>query len=205
MRKIILISVIVGIGLLLSGCVNLSSSILSVAFVNDYSGSMSATAVSNMETAVKTFIGYMQPNDKGEYIAFGSTVINVSGGFLPPSTLVNYVKRGGAGGATVLYDAIYQGLADLSGQPSDHVKALIVLTDGWDYTSSHTATDVFNYAKTLKIPVFTIGLGSAVNDVPLKEIANQTGGKYYYAPTSADLLAIYRSLIKIVTGRIYLY
>ncbi len=205
MRKIILISVIVGISLLLSGCINLTPSILSVSFVNDYSGSMTATAVSNMETAVKTFIGYMQSNDKGEYIAFGSTVINVSGGFLSPSALVNYVKRGGAGGLTVLYDAIYQGLTDLSGQPTDHIKALIVLTDGWDYTSSHTATDVINYAKTLKIPVFTIGLGSGVNDVPLKEIANQTGGKYYYAPTSTDLLAIYRSLIKVVTGRIYLY
>ncbi len=159
-----------------------------------------------MEAAVKTFIGYMNPNDRGEYIAFGYNIIDESGGFVAPSALESHVKGDGVDpGGTSLYDAIYQGLTDLNGQPAGHIKALIVMTDGMDNSSSHTATDVVNQAKNLKIPVFTIGLGSYVNDTLLKKIANQTGGKYYYAPNSTDLLAIYRSLIKVVTGRIYLY
>ncbi len=206
MKKLILIFMVVGLSLVLSGCLSLTQSVLSVAFVNDYSGSMSSTAITDMETAVKTFIGYMQSNDRGEYLAFGSNIVNESAGFVAPSVLVSYVKGDGVGGgATKLYDAIYQGLTDLSGQPAGHIKALIVMTDGYDNYSTHTASDVINYAKSLKIPVFTIGLGSSVNESVLKNIANQTGGKYYRAATSADLLAIYRSLIKVVTGRIYLY
>ena len=206
MRKFILIFVIVGLVLVLSGCFKLTQSVLSVAFVNDYSGSMSSTAITDMETAVKTFIGYMQSNDRGEYIAFGANIINESSGFVASSVLVNYVRGNGVNSyATKLYDAIYQGLTDLGGQPVGHVKALIVMTDGNDNASTHTASDVINHAKSLKIPIFTIGLGSYINMTVLKKIANQTGGKYYHAPNSADLLAIYRSLIKVVTGRIYLY
>ena len=204
-KYVLLILVIAGLGLLLSGCVNLTQSVLRVAFVNDYSGSMSSSAISHMETAVKTFIGYMQANDRGEYLAFGGNIINESGGFVAPSVLVGDVKGTGINGnATKLYDAIYQGLSHLSAQPAGYVKALIVMTDGYDNASSHTANDVINYAKSLKIPIFTIGLGS-VNTSVLQNMANQTGGKYYHAANSSDLLAIYRSLIKAVTGRIYLY
>ncbi|BBJ27998.1 vWA domain-containing protein [Athalassotoga saccharophila] len=205
-KYLILIFAIAGVTFLLSGCVNLTQSMLSVSFVNDYSGSMPTTAISNMETAVKTFIGYMQSMDRGEYIAFGENVINESNGFVSPPVLLT--KVGGAGvnpSGTALYDAIYQGLSDLSGQPAGNVKALIVMTDGGDNASTHTSSDVIGYAKSLKIPIFTIGLGSSINSTVLQNIATQTGGKYYYAPSSSDLLAIYNSLIKTVTGRIYLY
>jgi len=48
-------------------------------------------------------------------------------------------------------------------------------------------------------PLFTIGLGDDgdANDIDedaLRAIAEQTGGLYYYAPTSDDLLAIYEAI-----------
>ncbi len=45
MKKFILIFAIVGLSLVLSGCLKLTQSVLSVAFVNDYSGSMSSTSI----------------------------------------------------------------------------------------------------------------------------------------------------------------
>lgn len=209
MKKFILFVAIAGVGFLLAGCVALSPSLLSVVFVNDYSGSMSTSAIADMETAVKTFIGYMQSNDNGEYIAFGMNIVKKTSGFVSPAILMGSVNGTGVNtAATILYDAIYLGLTDISGQPSGRVKALIALTDGADNYSSHTATDVINYAKNLNVPVFTIGLGLQQGgsvEQTMKNIADQTGGKYYYSPSSSDLLEIYRSLIRVVTGRIYLY
>ncbi|HVZ67574.1 MAG TPA: VWA domain-containing protein [Patescibacteria group bacterium] len=45
---------------------------------------------------------------------------------------------------------------------------------------------------------FTIGLGSQVNSAFLQQIATQTGGKYFYAPTANDLQSIYQQISQIV-------
>ncbi len=186
-KYLILIFAFAGIAFLLSGCVNLTQSTLSVSFVNDYSGSMPNTAISDMQTAVKTFIGYMQSLDRGEYIAFGANVINESNGFVSPSVLLTKISGKGVDpSGTALYDAIYQGLSDLSTQSAGNVKALIVMTDGGDNASTHTSNDVINYANSLKIPIFTIGLGSSINQTVLQNIATKTGGS-----TMPQVLLIY--------------
>lgn len=45
---------------------------------------------------------------------------------------------------------------------------------------------------------YTIGLGADVNSTFLQNIANQTGGKYYFAPTANDLQTIYQSISQII-------
>ncbi len=209
MKKFILFAAIVGVSLLLAGCVAISPSLLSVVFVNDYSGSMTTSTIADMETAVKTFVGYMQPEDRGEYIAFGSNIVKKTSGFVAPTILMASVNGTGVNtGATALYDAIYEGLDDLGGQPSGRIKALIAMTDGSDNYSTKTSTDVINHANDLDVPIFTIGLGltpGSAYEQALEKIADQTGGKYYYAPSSSDLDEIYHSLIKVITGRPYLY
>ncbi len=76
MKRLLFLS-LVALLFLCYGCINISASALSVSFVNDYSGSMSASALQAMETAVRTFIGYMKTSDRGEYIAFGANIVPV--------------------------------------------------------------------------------------------------------------------------------
>jgi hypothetical protein len=44
------------------------------------------------------------------------------------------------------------------------------------------------------VTVYTIGLGSDVNDTELTNIALLTYGKYYFAPDAATLQAIFQSI-----------
>jgi Ca-activated chloride channel family protein len=184
---------------------NISASTLTVSFVNDYSGSMSTSALQAMETAVKTFIGYMKTSDRGEYIAFGANIVPKTSGFVNPSTLENSI--GGSGvddSGTALYDAIHFALERLQGESSDRVRAVIALTDGGDNSSGKTMQNIIDKAKQLSVPVFTIGLGSSIERVKLQKIADDTGGNYYEAPNKDDLEEIYKSLIEEISGRAYL-
>jgi len=196
---------LVGLLFLCYGCMNISASTLTVSFVNDYSGSMSTSALQAMETAVKTFIGYMKTSDRGEYIAFGANIVPKTSGFVNPSTLENSI--GGSGvddSGTALYDAIHFALERLQGESSDRVRAVIALTDGGDNSSGKTMQNIIDKAKQLSVPVFTIGLGSSIERVKLQKIADDTGGNYYEAPNKDDLEEIYKSLIEEISGRAYL-
>ncbi len=204
MKRLLFLS-LVGLLFLCYGCMNISASTLTVSFVNDYSGSMSTSALQAMETAVKTFIGYMKTSDRGEYIAFGANIVPKTSGFVNPSTLENSI--GGSGvddSGTALYDAIHFALERLQGESSDRVRAVIALTDGGDNSSGKTMQNIIDKAKQLSVPVFTIGLGSSIERVKLQKIADDTGGNYYEAPNKDDLEEIYKSLIEEISGRAYL-
>jgi lysozyme len=71
--------------------------------------------------------------------------------------------------------------------------AILFLSDGWH----NTAPDPEPYVakcKTLGIPIYTIGLGNTpadVNEYLLKWMAEETGGKYLFAPSLYDLQNIF--------------
>ena len=57
--------------------------------------------------------------------------------------------------------------------------------------------DLSAYAIKKNIPIYSIALGNGLSSVgngTLKILANNTGGKYYYAPTGDDLAGIYTSI-----------
>ena len=142
----------------------------------------------------------MGANDKGEIIKFSNSVAVVQP-FTTDKSLLSSVARStwsGAGGNTALYDSIYQAVTDTSRQGGR--MAVIAMTDGYENASTHTLNDIINSAKTSGVPVFTVGLGS-VNKTVLKQIAGETGGAYYYAPTSADLYTIYHQLSQIINNQ----
>ncbi len=88
--------------------------------------------------------------------------------------------------------------------------AVILLTDGRANAVSGSSsnneaaaeTAAVNEAKAGKnandTAYFTIGLGSKVNAQFLQQIANETGGKYFFAPTADDLQSIYTQISQIV-------
>lgn len=71
--------------------------------------------------------------------------------------------------------------------------------------SVDAAVAMYNQYKTT---IYTIGFGSDVRDGFLKEIAQKTGGKYYFAPDGATLNQIYQDILVIigkgeVSGKVY--
>jgi Ca-activated chloride channel homolog len=90
---------------------------------------------------------------------------------------------------------------------------LVLLSDGKDTQSPIDPVEVARQAKELKIPIFTIALGTPTGEVEvqdqfgmtqripvppdtetLREIARTTGGRYFAAPDAARLESIYANL-----------
>ncbi len=112
--------------------------------------------------------------------------------------------------------AIYNATRMIKNNPrSGAVKAMVLLTDGqWNYNgdprgidTSYTrytwaapddpiaATDsVVTYAANNGIRMYTVGLGAGANAAELQAYATETGGKYYFAPSSSELTSIYQQI-----------
>ena len=72
---------------------------------------------------------------------------------------------------------------------SSKYKFIILLTDGEGYYNDSCSES----AVENDIQIYTIGLGSGVDESLLQRIANDTGGKYYFASDADELLGIYES------------
>jgi Ca-activated chloride channel homolog len=100
-------------------------------------------------------------------------------------------------GQTALYDAVDQGYAHLLQQPADHIRALVVLTDGEDNMSSESLQQLLAKihpdAETHTIRVFTIAYGHDARRDVLQQIADSTQGKAYDG-TPTNIVEVFRDI-----------
>ena len=167
---------------------------VAVSLALDYSWSMTEQAIADMETAAVLFVDFLSPGDVGGIIKFAAG-IDVAQELMTDKLALIDAIQGDIGvnrSATQLYDAIYQGVSDIAEQTE--AKAVIAMSDGKDNSSQHAASHVIEYANSTGVPVFTVGLGPDADEDVLRAIAVNTGGVYYFAPTSEDLLNIYQDI-----------
>ena len=166
---------------------------ISVALVIDRSGSMSGQPISDAKTAASSFVDNMNPNDRAAVISF-STDVTVDQSFTSDkNALKNAIGSISAGGNTAIYNAAFTALSLLSAETNQR-KAVILLTDGADNSSTITPDSVIRYANQLGIPIHTIGLGlspGSSEEQALIYLSQSTGGRYYYSPTSSQLTELY--------------
>jgi len=95
--------------------------------------------------------------------------------------------------STPLYDAALKAIKITATQPSG-ARAVILFTDGKDERLSVDGTQIergsvavpdrpITAARDAHIPVFTIGLGKAIDATYLQRLAEETGGRYQQTPT----------------------
>lgn len=155
----------------------------------DYSGSMSAENITDMETACSTFVVMMQSQDRAEIIKFSDYVGVVQAFTSDKNLLIAAIKDSiWPSGLTALYDAVFQGIEDAC--PETGLRAVLAFTDGWENASTHTLADCIAEALSCGLGVYTVGLGSP-DSVSLDSLARATGGRYYHAPTSQELADLY--------------
>jgi Ca-activated chloride channel homolog len=118
---------------------------------------------------------------------------------------------------TAIGDAIRDSISlaprDENGQRSDKkLFAVLLLSDGAN-TAGVNPLDVLDEAKEAGVPVYTIALGTPAGTVEipnefgelqtvsvppdpetLRRIATETGGRFFEAPTEADLKAVYEEI-----------
>ncbi|MHB2155103.1 VWA domain-containing protein [Calditrichota bacterium GD2] len=168
---------------------------ISVSLVIDRSGSMAGQQIDDAKTAAKDFVDQMNANDEAAIISF-STDVTIDQDFTSDKDSL-YLAIDGivTGGNTAIYDASIEAV-NLTVSQSGR-KAVILMTDGLDNSSNYSLQDAIDNANNANIPIYTIGLGispGSVEEQNLQQLAQQTGGEYYYAPSSSDLQQIYQDI-----------
>jgi VWFA-related protein len=160
-----------------------------------------------MESGVKTFVNALKTNDISEIIKFDDNVYVVQPFTSSKQALLHAVDSVlSLGGNTALYQSIYTGIQDVAGKSaSSYARAVVAFTDGGENSSSIDMATLLQTARSNAIPVYTIGLlDSASHSTPpgqnssselhLVQIADSTGGFYFYAPSASQLQQIYNSI-----------
>lgn len=170
----------------------------SVMLVIDNSGSIS-NALNGIKTAAIRFVDSLKASDEAALIRFGSGV-TLAQDFTTNKTLLrNAINGMTAGGGTPLYSAMLQAVTRLATRPGK--KICITLTDGSDNASSATPSEIIALAKANAVTMYTIGFGaSQLNEQVLREIASETGGKYYRVIGSGTLPTIFEEIALAITS-----
>lgn len=161
-----------------------------VIMVLDCSGSMQGDSIRLAKEGILLALGSMQPNERFGLVAFGSNAITFDKELQPANRKnldmarrwVNFLEDMGG---TNLFGAMDRALKLVDNQPAD----ILLLTDGEVWMDEDTRN------ATLKkgIRIFTIGIGSAVAQDVVQQMADDSGGACELVSPTEDMSArIYR-------------
>jgi Mg-chelatase subunit ChlD len=197
---------------------------IDVILVTDVSGSMAGTKITDAKNAGKIFGASMSSQDRVGLESFGWSASGHWGVTARDDLALTFNKATvnttidtyAASSNTPARPAIYNATRLIKYNPrAGAVTAMVLMTDGqWNtcgdprgISSSYermawvspqdpvAATEsVVTFAKNNGIKIYTVGLGSDANGAELLAYATETGGKYYYAPSSSQLAGIYKQI-----------
>lgn len=190
--------------------------------IMDASGSMAdkagstGTKLSNAKAAANSFITLVSSmaNNRIGLVSFESTATLRSPLTTSFATLTGQVNSLTANGNTCIQCAINQANAEISAHKRANIKnAVILLTDGLanritgnnQVVSTSVAeqaalTAAANGHSANKTVFYTIGLGNDVDSAFLKKLATNTGGQYFFSPTTDQLNDIYNQISQTLSG-----
>jgi Ca-activated chloride channel family protein len=173
---------------------------LSIVLALDASGSIRKDIKLELDSARRFVSSTLRKNDGLSLYQFSETVSEL----VPFTSDFQRIARGiravRVGAATALYDAIYLGgeaLADRRGR-----KVMVIITDGGDTmsrTSYPEAVRAAQQAEAIVYSVIIVPIAASAGrntggEHALIQLSRDTGGKHYYADSSASLDAAFQQI-----------
>lgn len=182
--------------------------------MNDRVGGNKVTKMTGAKAAAKNFVGVLAADTKNNIaLTSFSNSATVNSTFTNNfSSVKSKIDSLSANGYTCIQCAINKANQEISSKGRSGMKKVVVLlTDGranWiegtnkqvnPSLAEQKAVEAANAGHNANGTVFyTIGLGNDVNANFLKNIADSTGGKYYFSPTADQLNEIYTQISQVV-------
>jgi subtilisin family serine protease/Mg-chelatase subunit ChlD len=187
---------------------------VSVVTVLDRSGSMQVFGyVDITRQTSRQFIDLMGVDDSVGVVSFGDSGDEEYPGTGAPQLITGQTTRDAAtaavdgigfGGCTFMGAGIQEAGSMLAGAGTR--RAMVLLSDGYD----NKGCDEGNPAKPWAVdaaaalpadlPIYSAAMGPASDQTLLAQLADDTGGRYYFMPTIDDLFEIYNYVRGQVTG-----
>lgn len=165
---------------------------LSLAIVLDRSESMTGEKIERAKESVLRFISLMDPGDRAALFAFSDEVDALESLTGSRNILRQAVLTIQPHGHTALFDGIARGVESVSGVSGR--KAVIVLTDGIANRGALDMDQAIEAAVRAYVSVTVIGLGKDARKARLEQIAQKTGGSYFFTPEAGGLSDIYSTI-----------
>jgi Ca-activated chloride channel family protein len=160
---------------------------LNLVLAIDTSGSVHKDLPLEQDAARKFVHALLRPQDQISLMEF-STLVRPIVGFTNQASRIDHGLANLRGGdATALYDAIYMGSRSLMNKPGR--KVILLVTDGGDTAKSISYADALEEAlrgevmvySIIDVPIYASAGRDTGGEHALITLAEQTGGKYFYA------------------------
>jgi VWFA-related protein len=185
---------------------------ISVAILVDMSGSMRLSAKVGMaRQAFASILGQLRSGDDEVAVFAFDSSLHERRSFTNDLTAVkDALADFEPFGSTSLYDATAETARQLAAR-SGARKAVIVLTDGIDTSSTLTASQVSGLASSIDVPVFVVATVPSVDQrtlmetaervprpeaVDLRDLAEWTGGQLVFASSFTETVVVASSLVE---------
>jgi hypothetical protein len=153
----------------------------------------------------------MREGDEAAIMDFGSTVDPgrratrlLSDFTTDHEALSRAIERVTVDGGTPLYEAVLDAL-DLHAARGATNQVILVLTDGAANSRENLAAAI-STAQANGVPVFPIGLGSALDFSDLHDLASSTGGTFAHAADALALAGLFEALgLATTAGRVVVH
>jgi VWFA-related protein len=172
---------------------------VSIVLALDASGSMKRKEADVVASA-REFIQALRPQDRLAVVLFADRVVFAHDLSTDRQMAVEALDDYKANGGTALYDALVDSMLRL--KRAEGRRVVVVMTDGRDENnpgtgpgSTRSFDDVLKQVKETGALVFGIGLGTKVDQTPLRTTAERSGGRAFFPVDVTELPAEYRRVI----------
>ena len=166
---------------------------LTLGFTIDTSGSMIEALGEARRAAVDFLTSMMTPKDRSFAVAFSSHVELVMARTSDVGAVTTAIDALSAVGSTALHDAVVTSLYYFRGVRGR--RALVLLSDGEDTSSTIAYRDALEYAKRSGVAIYAIGLNIGKMDFEVRkklgELSDQTGGRSFFVSRAEELHGTY--------------
>jgi len=172
---------------------------ISIAFLLDISGSMRQVGkLDEAKEAIRVFVDALRPGDRFGLICFADDQVAWITEFTTDRlTFLRRLQVQEAYGQTALFDAV-AATPKLVDETLEGRKAIVLITDGNDNASRLDTFQAVRLARSVNVPIYTIGFASLVERfrpkgssdpglVVLRRFATETGGTLFSVRDPDDL------------------